>query len=323
MDAAYGSRSVRPTTPETTEAAPRGGVATAPRAAPGARSLLRAARPGQWPKNLLVVAAPVAAGALAEGSVAVQTGVAFAAFCLASSAAYLANDAMDARADRLHPAKRLRPVAAGLLAPRTALVASLVLAATALAVALPVRSGQLALVVAAYLALTASYTLGLKRVAVVELGLVASGFVVRAVAGGAATGIELSRWFLIVSSFGALFVVACKRLAELRELDVDAPAHRQVLADYTPSFLEHARTVAAAVTVGAYCLWAFERADEAAADAWYLLSVVPFVLALLRYALLVDRGAGTAPEEVLLRDRAILALALVWAALFLLGVQRG
>lgn len=292
-------------------------------AAPRAGAVLRAARPHQWPKNLLVLAAPVAAGALAERDVLLQTTVALLAFCLASSAAYLVNDALDATGDRLHPAKRRRPVAAGALAPRTALAAGAVLGAAATAVALPVRDGQLALVVLAYLALTASYSLGLKRLAVVELGLVAGGFVVRAVAGGAATGIELSRWFLIVTSFGALLVVACKRLAELRELDVDAPLHRQVLGDYTPSFLEHVRTLAAAVTVGAYCLWAFERADEAAEDLWYVLSVVPFVLALLRYALLVDRGAGTAPEEVLLRDRTMLVLAVAWAALFLVGVARG
>ena len=284
-----------------------------------ARGLFVALRPAQWAKNLLVLAAPAAAGVLREPGVPADIAIAFVSFSLVSSAGYLVNDALDTAADRDHPRKRHRPVAAGIVSPRLALATAAALAVAGIAVAVPIRSGELAALVAAYLVVSVSYSLWLKRVAVVELAVVASGFVFRAVGGGIAVDVELSNWFLIVTSFGALFVVAGKRLAEKRDLG-DAPSRRPVLDEYTLGFLNHVRTVAAGVTITAYCLWAFERADEVAHDVWFLLSVVPFVLAMLRYTLLVERGAGDAPEDLLLHDRVILSLGVLWAILFLVGV---
>ena len=283
------------------------------------RGLVVAIRPAQWAKNLLVLAAPAAAGVLREDGVLTSAAVAFVAFSLVASAGYLINDVVDVEADRANARKRHRPVASGVVPPGVAIGAACFLAVAGIGVAIPVRSGELAAVVAAYLVVSASYSLWWKRLAVVELGVVASGFVFRAVGGGVAADVALSNWFLIVTSFGALFVVAGKRLAEKRDLG-DTPARRVVLDEYTLGFLNHVRTISAGVTITAYCLWAFERADEVDQDLWFLLSVIPFVLAMLRYTLLVERGAGDAPEDLLLRDRVILTLGAIWVVLFLVGV---
>lgn len=282
-----------------------------------------ALRVRQWLKSLLVFAAALGAGVLLEPGVLLRTSAAFVAFCALSSAGYLLNDVVDARADRLHPGKRARPVASGQLPRRAALAVAAALAGCGLVLAGVAGGPALAGVGVVYLATTASYTLGLKHVAVVELGLVASGFVLRAIAGGIAADVPLSRWFLIVVSGGAFYVVAGKRLAERRELGDNAGAHRPVLGEYTRSFLEHARTTAAAVTVTAYCLWAFERGAEATHDVWFLATTIPFVLAILRFGLALERSPGSAPEDVFLRDRALFGLILVWLALFAVAVAVG
>lgn len=290
-------------------------------ALPTARALLRTARPRQWVKNLLVFAAPGAAGVLTEGDVLVRALVAFVAFCLAASGTYFVNDTLDLAADRLHPTKRHRPVAAGSIGVGTARAVGAALLVTSLVVALPVNGGKLALAVGAYIALTVCYSLWLKREPVVDLAAVAAGFVVRAIAGGAATGVALSDWFLIVASFGSLFVVTGKRHAETIDLTDGGASHRSVLAHYPPAFLHLVRAVALGVTITAYCLWAFERADVTGTDGWYQASIVPFVLALLRYALLVEHGRGGAPEEIVLGDRHLQVLGLAWVAIFATGVH--
>jgi len=166
-----------------------------------------------------------------------------------------------------------------------------------------------------YVALTAAYSLALRDVAVLDLATVAGCYVARASAGGIAVGVPLSRWFLIVTSFGALFVVAGKRLGDLAELGEGAAAARRTLALYSPAYLRHVLTLSSAVAVTAYCLWAFERAHDAL-PALSELSVLPLVLFLLRYALLLDQGRGGAPEELLVADRPLALLAGLWVALF-------
>jgi decaprenyl-phosphate phosphoribosyltransferase len=287
------------------------------------RALLATARPKQWAKNILVVAAPAAAGVLGEGDVVVRVVVAFVAFCLAASGTYFFNDAMDADADRAHPVKRHRPVAAGHLGVAQAKVIGVVLLLAAVAVAAPVRGGRLALVVVVYIGLTVAYSAWLKREPVVDLAAVAAGFVLRAIAGGVAAGVPLSDWFLIVAGAGSLFIVAGKRHAEVHDLGTDSSNHRSVLAAYSPTFLTFVRAVAAGVAITAYCIWAFERSAEGDTDVWYQLSVIPFVLGILRYALLVEHGHGGAPEELLLRDRVLLAVGALWAVVFALGVHVG
>lgn len=297
----------------------RGGGAEAPRRSRPA-ALLVECRPKQWVKNLLVFAAPGAAGVLGSGSELVATGVAFVAFCCAASATYLLNDASDVDADRRHATKRHRPIAAGELPVGAALVASAVLALVAVGLGLAVR-WPLAVVVVAYMGLTTAYSTRLKHVVVVDVVALASGFVLRAVAGAVAADVPISNWFFIVTSFGSLFMAVGKRNAEVVHLGGDAGSHRKVLDGYTPGFLAHMRAVSSSVVLVAYCLWAFERADLTDMTVpWYQMSIVPFATAVLRYAQLLDAGEGGAPEDLVLRDRMLLASGAVWAALFGLGV---
>jgi decaprenyl-phosphate phosphoribosyltransferase len=287
-------------------------------ARPSARVLLRACRPRQWTKNLLVLAAPCAAGVIDRPLVAAQVAGAFAVLCLVSSATYLVNDVRDREQDRLHPRKRTRPVAAGELSPRAALTfaAAFALIGLVAAAAIAPALGAVAL---GYLLLTASYSLWWRRVVVADILAIAGGFVLRALAGGAATDIYLSRWFLIVTASCAVFLVAAKRYAELREHVGSGPA-RATLEHYSTLGLRLTLVAAAAIGGIAYVSWAFTRPAHVA---WYALSVVPFLLWLARYASLVGAGAGQAPEELILRDRTLLALGVVWAFLFLGGVYVG
>jgi decaprenyl-phosphate phosphoribosyltransferase len=285
-------------------------------------TLLRLARPKQWIKNLLVVAAPAAAGVLGEPKAFFQTCVAFVCFCLAASGTYYLNDAIDAPADRLHPTKRLRPVAAGLVSQRAATVGGIVLVIAAIGLSFAAR-WQLALVVGGYLALTVAYSLWLKHEAVLDLAAVAAGFVLRTIAGGVAVGVPISPWFLIVAGAGSLFMVTGKRHAELLELDDDATFHRPALEVYSRAFLGYVRAVASSVAILAYCLWAFEESSDIGSQVWFELSIVPFVLGILRYALLLEQGRGGAPEELVLSDRVLLGMGACWAIIFGLAVRGG
>jgi decaprenyl-phosphate phosphoribosyltransferase len=278
---------------------------------------VRACRPRQWLKNVLVVAAPAAAGILTHPDVAGKVVVAFVCFCMLSSSTYLLNDVHDREEDRHDPTRRHRPIAVGELSIRAAVGAALVLALGGLALAAAVHP-TLAAVGAGYLALTASYTLWLRSVAVADIAAVAGGFVLRALAGGAATSVPLSRWFMLVTSFGALFVVAGKRYAELTGGE-PANVMRASLSAYSERYLRFVLGLAATVTTTGYCLWAFQRAHSAKLS-WYELTVIPFVLWLLRYALLLDSGEGRAPETLVLRDRFLLSMSAAWLAVFVTGV---
>jgi decaprenyl-phosphate phosphoribosyltransferase len=287
--------------------------------------LLVAMRPRQWVKNVLVGVAPVAAGEAFHRTVFWQTVVAFVAFCLAASGTYLVNDVQDRAADRLHPTKRRRPIAAGLVPVGLAVASAVVLLAGGLVVAL-VDNWRLCVVVGVYVAVSVSYSVRFKRVAVIELAFVAAGFVLRAVAGGVASDIPLSSWFLVVISFGALFVVVGKRLAEYQQLGERRGEHRAVLSDYTRGFLESSLTLCAGVTVTGYCLWAFS-VDRNGLGAhhdplWIQLSVIPVVLAILHVLLELDAGRGGAPEDLVLRDRTVQVLGMIWAVFVAIGVYR-
>jgi decaprenyl-phosphate phosphoribosyltransferase len=169
-------------------------------------------RPRQWVKNVLVLGAPFAAGVIFQLPVLAAVGVAFVAFSLAASGVYLVNDVQDIEADRAHPTKRRRPVAAGLVSPRLALTVAMVLFVAAIGVSF-MASMDLVLVTSVYIAVQLSYCWWLKHQPVVDISIVASGFLLRAIAGGAAAGIALSQWFLFTTAFGSLFMVAGKRYA--------------------------------------------------------------------------------------------------------------
>jgi decaprenyl-phosphate phosphoribosyltransferase len=286
-------------------------------------ALIRTARPRQWAKNVLVFAAPAAAGVLTEARPLVRTLIAFACFCLAASGTYFLNDAADVEADRLHPRKRSRPVASGALSVTTARITGVVLVVAGIGLSFTAR-WQLAVTVAAYVAITTLYSAWLKHVAVFDIVAIASGFVLRAIGGATATGVPISDWFFIVASFGSLFMVTGKRHAELTTMGPDAHAVRATLAEYSDSYLAYLRAVSSGTVLVGYCLWAFEKAHETTASVpWYQLSILPFVLGLLRYALLVDQGKGEAPEEIVLSDRPLLLIGLVWLLVFGLGVHTG
>jgi decaprenyl-phosphate phosphoribosyltransferase len=288
-----------------------------------ARELVRACRPKQWSKNLLVLAAPGAAGVLFHPDVPGQVAAAFVAFCLLSSATYLLNDVHDRVEDARDERKRTRAVAAGEISVPLALSTALLLALGGLGLAAIVRP-ELAAVGAGYLALTGIYTLWWRNVAVADIVAVAAGFVIRAFAGGVATDVPLSRWFVIVTSFGAVFLVAGKRYAELQAAEGSSSTspRRASLRAYTAPYLRFVMTLAAAVAVGAYCLWAFQRRGHGG-SLWYDLTILPVVMWLLRYALLVDQGSGHAPEELVLGDRFLLAMSVAWAAIFAGAVYGG
>jgi decaprenyl-phosphate phosphoribosyltransferase len=300
-----------------------------------AGALVRACRPRQWIKNLLVLAAPGAAGVLTHAEVPQRLAVTFVSFCALSSATYLLNDLHDREEDRAHERRRTRPIASGEVSTRLAVATAIVLALGGLALQLAVRPA-LAGVGLAYLLLTGSYTLWWRSVAVADIAAVSGGFVLRALAGGVAVDVTVSRWFLAVTSFGALFLVAGKRYAELRTYESQPPpaAHagenggtpaaptvplRASLGEYSQRYLRFVIALSATAATVAYCLWAFQRSHQARVS-WYELTVIPFVLWLLRYALLIDRGAGESPEELVLGDRFLLTMSAAWIALFVAGV---
>jgi decaprenyl-phosphate phosphoribosyltransferase len=286
-------------------------------------AIVAAMRPKQWLKNVLVFAAPLAAGSLFQPAVLIPSLVAFVAFCLMSSATYLLNDVRDVEADRAHPVKRSRPIAAGELTAGMAIAAAVVLALASLGLALAVNLALVGVLVA-YAAATISYSLFLKHEPVIELALLAMGFLLRAIAGGVASELPISQWFLIVAGFGSLFMAAGKRYSELTHaLDTQdgtpRDGTRRSLAGYTPTYLRFVWATSAAVTITGYCLWAFEVSAAPSTLPWAAWSVLPFVLAVLRYAVDVDRGDAEAPEDVVLRDRMMLLLGLIWLVLFGLG----
>jgi decaprenyl-phosphate phosphoribosyltransferase len=274
---------------------------------------VRAVRPRQWVKNLLVLAAPLAAGRLLEPAVIKGTALAFVAFCLISAAVYLVNDVRDVAEDRQHPTKRFRPIAAGELKPATALVLAAVLGACGLALGFVV-SMPLGITMGVYVALQLLYSAYLKHLPVVDLAMVASAFLLRAIAGGVATGIPLSQWFLLVAAFGSFFMVAGKRYSEMKALGGEAGTRRS-LTRYSESYLRFAWMMAAVMVLISYSLWAFEnRGNGALGVPWTAISIAPFTLALLQYALEVDAGTADEPEEVVLNDRVLQGLGVVWVA---------
>lgn len=284
--------------------------------------LIRLARPRQWIKNLLVFAAPGAAGVLQEPRALTRTMLALVAFCLAASGTYYLNDAADVESDRIHETKHARPVATGAVSVTAARIGGLCLLLVAVLVAGLSGRWQLPVTVTAYAAITTSYTTWLKHIAVIDLAAVAAGFVVRAIAGAVATGVELSDWFLIVACFGSVFVVAGKRSAEL-DTHSDAEGQRGVLSQYSREFMTYVRSVSSGVTLLAYTLFAFEREKLSAAPIpWYEFSIIPFGLAIFRYALRLDQGDGGAPEDIVLSDRTLQVLGLIWCACAAAGVYR-
>jgi decaprenyl-phosphate phosphoribosyltransferase len=262
-------------------------------------------------KNVLVFAAPMAAGRLIDAVVLRNSAWAFVAFCLISSSVYLINDLRDAEADRAHPTKRFRPIAAGELSPAVAIVLAAICAVGALALSW-FTAPMLAVTLACYWVLQVGYSLWLKDQPIIDLAMVAAGFLLRAVAGGVASELPLSQWFLLVASFGSLFMVAGKRYSELKQLG-DQAGTRDSLQRYSLTYLAMVWAISISVVIVCYSLWAFEQSgSQLWGVAWNAISIAPFTLAVLRYAMAVDQGKAGEPEDVVLSDRVLQALAVLW-----------
>jgi 4-hydroxybenzoate polyprenyltransferase len=275
---------------------------------PERRSPLRAAlvalRPRQWSKNLLLFAGIIFAAKVGDALRWGEAFAAFAAYCAASSAAYLVNDLRDASHDRLHPLKRWRPIARGELSPRAAVLLAGALTLLAVGLLAPLGLASLGFL-AAFLALQAAYSLQLKHVVLVDVLAIATLFVVRSAAGAEAVDVRISPWLLLCTALLALFLALAKRRGEL----VQVGEGRPVLDGYSLPLVDQLITVTVACTIAAYAVYAITAHSAA------MITTVPFVVfGLFRYLLLVHRDdLGEEPENVLLSDRPLLAAIALWA----------
>lgn len=281
-------------------------------------------RPAQWAKNGFVLAPLVFAHGLAQGEMLARGLVAFACFCAASSAVYLFNDLRDREADRNHPVKRHRPIAAGTLPAPAAALASLVLLAGALAAGWSLGAAFLA-VLLTYLVLNVGYTLGLKRVVILDVMIISLGFVLRVLAGGAAVDVEVSRWLLLCTIFLALFLAFSKRRHEIELLSERAADQRRVLSDYNPAFLDQMINVVTASAVVSYALYAVAPETAEKYDTQDLVYTIPLVLfGIFRYLYLVYQRPGKrSPTEAILTDVPFVLNLLLWGLAVLWIVYRG
>lgn len=281
---------------------------------PLARGKLRASfaamRPRQWTKNLLVFAGIVFAAEIGDWHKWVTATVCFVAYCAASSAAYLANDVRDVGLDRLHPVKRMRPIARGELSERGALSLALGLAATAIVLSALLGVWSFVLLLA-FLGLQAAYSLGLKHLVLLDVATIAALFVVRAAAGAVAVDVRISPWLLVCTALLALFLALSKRRAEISLVEAGATPGRPVLDGYSQELVDRLVSVLAIATVLVYAAYTLT-----AGNSRWMAVTIPFVaFGIGRYVWLVrGRGAGEEPEEVLLRDVPLLAAIVVWTA---------
>lgn len=297
-----------------------------------AAGMVKACRPKQWAKNVLVVVAPAAAMVYIDRTpdgiefkwwAVARTLVAFAAFSMVASATYLVNDSVDAESDRRHPTKRNRPIAAGVVSIPFAAAMAIVLALGGFGLALS-RNWQFCVVVAIYAVQTTLYSFWLKNEPVLDLVALSSGFILRLVGGAYALQVEVSPWFFIISCFGSLFIAVGKRLAEKRELGENHGSIRKTLAIYTEPYLRLLQGIAATIVIMAYVMWAFEKARlDPSSAVWMEVSILPFLVAILRYGLLVELGKGSAPEDVLAADRQMQLMGALWVVLVGVGFYVG
>jgi decaprenyl-phosphate phosphoribosyltransferase len=246
-------------------------------------------------------------------------GLACVAFCLLASGIYAINDVRDAAEDRRHPRKRFRPVAAGELDPRVATLLGVALVSAGLVLSASIRP-LLGVVAVTYVVVTVSYTIALRRIAILDVAAIAAGFVLRAVAGGVAAPVTLSEWFLLVVTSAAVLVAAAKRQAELRRTEEAGTGGRAVLVRYGAARLRLIIAGSAALALFAYGVWAFALPDVDGIP-WRPLTIVPFAACLARYGMLVRSGGGEAPEELLLHDRWLAGWGAIWLVLFALSVH--
>lgn len=290
-----------------------GGSVSAISRRPVLRGLVRAMRPKQWSKNVLLFFGLIFSVRLFDLASLKLSLLAFALFCAVSSAIYLVNDLADIEKDRQHPIKRRRPLAAGVVRPTEAVAA----AALLLAVAVPLSftlNWLFGALVLTYLALMVAYSYVLKHLVLIDVFAIAAGFVIRAAAGAVAISVPISPWLYVCTILGALFLGLSKRRHELVLLEKDASNHRKILDEYSLTLLDQLIVIVTASTVMAYSLYTFSAENLPKNHAMML--TIPFVLyGIFRYLYLVHlKNAGGSPEDVLLRDRPLLLNIVLWLA---------
>jgi 4-hydroxybenzoate polyprenyltransferase len=296
----------------------------------GPLALLRAMRPKQWTKNVLLFAGLVFTVnerwkpfSTEMWDYLTRAAAAFGVFCLASSAIYLLNDVLDVEKDKLHPKKKLRPIASGALPPSAAVAVSVLLMPSMVLAAWQLSRGYAA-IIGGYLLMQLAYVFVLKHLVLVDVFVIAIGFVMRAAAGAVVIGAEISPWLYTVTLLGALFLGLCKRRNELLLLDEGAGKHRKILDEYTPALLDTLISITAAAAIMAYSLYTF-TSDKLPKNHLMMLTVPFVIFGMFRYLYLAHRkNEGGSPEEVLLKDKPLIVTILLWitAAALILGAGR-
>jgi 4-hydroxybenzoate polyprenyltransferase len=288
--------------------------------------VVKSLRPQQWIKNLFIFGPLIFSRNFLEAPLVLRTGAAFVAFCLVSSAHYIFNDLRDIEEDRLHPVKSRRPLASGRLKRGPAMAAMLVLGAAGLVLA-GALSRPLLYACLGYLVLQVFYSVKLKHVVILDIFVVAAGFVIRVVAGGLVIGVVISSWLLICTMLLALFLAMSKRRHELVLLEDGAGHHRPILKEYNTYLLDQMISVVTASTVVAYCLYTISEETVTKFGTKNLILTVPFVLyGIFRYLYLIHlKDEGGSPEHLILKDKPLLADIFLWivAALVILGLRGG
>lgn len=284
-----------------------------------AKAVVQTSRPRQWPKNLLVFAAPLAGHTLGRAGGFWYALAATVAFVLASSSVYLINDLVDAERDRNHPYKKHRPIASGRLPARHAMGVAVSFVLVALALGLAIGEVLLAVTITAYLVISFLYSAGLKHTPFIELASVASGFVLRVIGGAVATHVPPSGWFLLVCSLGALMVAIAKRYTELTVLGADAVRHRPAMRGYSATGLRTAQRLVSAVMVVSYVFWASNE-PAARTRVLHLISSIALLAALTRFDRLTARASSKPVEDLIARDPVMVGCEAGWLILFALGL---
>jgi len=281
-------------------------------------AVIATTRPRQWPKNLLVFAAPLAGASLGRNDGFGYALLAMLAFGCASAAVYFVNDVVDVERDRRHPVKRNRPIASGTLPEQHAIVLAIIAALFAVGVGLAIREPLLVLTASAYLCSSFLYSFKFKHVAYVEMLIVAAGFLLRVLGGAAATHVRPSIWFLLVCGLGALGVAVAKRYTELTSLGKDAVRHRPVMRWYRPGPLRIGQLVVGVGMLATYLMWAVTETPPS--RPWHLLSAVPLAAALAWFGVLTARRTVRPVEDLILRDPVMLCCEALWLILFCVGL---
>lgn len=290
------------------------------------RNYIRLMRPAEWVKNVFVLAGLVFSARATDPKAMILSMLAFAAFCLIASATYIVNDIRDREQDRLHPTKKNRPLASGVMTVREAIVVAIVSAMGSVALCTMLPRG-FTLVLICYMVVNVSYTYWLKQKAILDVILIATGFVMRAIAGGVAIGLAVSPWLIICTFTLCMFLGFGKRRCELAVIQNhgDAVRHRASLARYSNDLLNHLTSVTAGIAIVTFLLYVMDRSGpQPPFDKKYLVYTLPLVVyGIFRYAMLIESGRVTGPTDVVIHDRPFVITLILWGAAALFVVYWG